>query len=300
MDFIDENGTKQKVNDRFSYHGVELVTVKNKYNRLEVYEPAYGTRLQAGTYDILFSLNRKVNEIGDDLDLVSTFSDKCREEKNYLPQIAFEVIEKNKQVKNREINRKFVEKVEALRNVIKEKVKKGLAVGFAFVMCASFMPKLAAETPGVQPKYVSMAQYQNPVDYYRENIAKNVIDIKAVKHSLNEDAKAYLRKTQPGLKETNKKYPAALTKTIRDFATSTFAYNYLDQRFGKGEKPFVMMDEDYGSTVIFYRNTGNLVLPEVQGYVRKVANGSVEPELELKTEIVKTQNKREKEEARSR
>ena len=288
MDFINDNGIKLKINDKFSYHGVDLVTVKNNFNRLEVYEPAYGVKLLTGTYNIKSSENNKTDKIGKDLDALAAYSDKCNHEKNYLPEIAFDIIENNKQVKNKSFNKMFIEKIEQLRSVILDKIKKGMTIGFAFTLCTSFAPKLAADTPITQIKQASVSQY-NPVDFYKEKMARNVIDIETVSHHLNEDAKAYLKERKPYLKETDKRYAAILSETIKDFATSTFAYNYMDQKFGNGYKPFVMMDEDDSSTVIFYKNTGTLVLSEAQQYVLKIANGEVKPKLELNINSIKQQ-----------
>lgn len=180
MYFIDENGNKKLINDTFDYHGVEFVTVRDNRNMLTVYEPAYGVEVKTGKYDQLFSLNNKLDEIAKDIDQRANYKESCEFEKNYLGEIALDVIKNDKHVKNKSFNQKFVEKLETLRKQVLEKSKKGIAIGIAFAACACFAPKLAAQQNNFSISSTTIEHgtlYDNLVGEPKQQAVKDTIDI---------------------------------------------------------------------------------------------------------------------------
>ena len=282
MKFIDENGFTKVINDKFSYHGVELVTVKNSDNKLEVFEPAYGVQIQEGQYDILFSTNHKLGEISKDLDERSVFKKSCESENNYLPEIAFNVIKENKSLKNPLFNKSFVEKVENLRQKVMQKVSKGVAIGFAFAVCASFAPKLSAQTFNVSYNQPTIKHIESPADYYKELYGSTIIDLNNIQHMLNEDAKSIIKENYPNLKESSKQYSKVLSSTIKELATSSFGYNYLNDKFMKmGSRLSVEDNTDEMFEASFFSDSNVLVLAEANRYISDVGHGKIEPKLEI-------------------
>lgn len=287
MNFIDENGNRKLINDRFDYHGVEFVTVKDERNMLTVYEPAYGVEVKTGKYDQLFSLNNKLDEIAKDIDQRANYKESCEFEKNYLGEIALDVIKNNKQMKNKSFNQKFVEKLEKLRRQVLEKSKKGIAIGVAFAACCCFAPKLAAESNhNISVKSVSIAQYDNPVDYYKDHIALNVIEIKDFQHELNREAKDLIKEYYPNLKESNKKYESILRETIVGLCED----NETLWKYGNSRS--MVEDEKNSYSAFYFSDTMTLLTAECVAYKNMVKNREIDPVLEInKQEQIQKKNK---------
>ncbi len=279
--FIDENGDAQIINDEFMYHGVNLVTVKDKSNKLEVYEPCYGTKVQTGKYDILFSVNNKLNEIGKDLDEHSYFKESCENEKNYLPEIAFNIIKGNKKIRNILWNKIFSEKIEKLRASVMDKVKKGVAIGIAFAACTCFAPKLAAEGNNIDIQQTEIKHFSNTINYYQKVYQANVIGVNEIVHMLNEDAKEIIHENFPLLKEGTKRYNQKMAAIMKELSTSDFGYNYLNEKFFNGGSRLSVEDSsDDMFEGSFYSGSNVLVTAEANRYIYDVQKGNINPKIE--------------------
>lgn len=275
MDFIDENGNRKLINDRFDYHGVEFVTVKDERNMLTVYEPAYGVEVKTGKYDQLFSLNRKFNEIADDIDRCSIYKESCEFEKNWLGEIAMDVIKNDKRVKNKRFNQKFVEKLENLRKQVLEKSKKGIAIGIAFAACCCFAPRLSADAVKVSLTHENYYSYENPAERFIK-MADKIIDVEQLQHDLNVMSKEYIKATNPKMKETSKNYEELLKNTIVRFCAEKEVYKLY------GNNGLSVDDSRNDSySAMYFKDSNKFMTADCFEYLSKVKYKEIEPVLEV-------------------
>lgn len=269
--FIDENDKRKAFGsqDVFDYHGTSLIKINDRYSdSVHVFEPAYGIDISGKPFSSDISPAA--------LDSLSENLDSCRHEGNYLGDIAFNIIANDRHVKNPDFNKPFQEKVEALRRKILSKLRRGVAVAVAFAAVACASPKLSAES-SLTVKTVGMAQYDNPVVYYAENNASDVITLEDFTHMLNEDAKTALKQAYPRMKETDKKFKGLLESTIKTFCDSSSGY--LEKKFGSARFSVEDIDSDY--TAFFFKDSGILLSSAAVEYKTKVSRDIISPDLEL-------------------
>lgn len=272
MEFIDGNDAVREFdsNNVFDYHGVSLVSlpVTEKANAIRVYEPAYGIDV--------FGNDMPGSAQSSLLDAMAKGKESCQYEGNYLGEVAFNIIANDRQVKNPEYNKPFQEKIESMRKNVLAKIRKGVAITVAFAAVACFSPKLSAES-SLTVKTVGMAQYDNPVVYYAENKASDVVTLEDFSHMLNEDAKSAIRQAYPKMKESDKKYKGLLESTIKTFCDSSSGY--LEKKFGSSRISVDDNNCDYAA--FFFSDSGVLLSAEAVEYRAKVNRGTVSPDLEL-------------------
>ena len=290
--FIDENGNLIEIEKTFSYHGVELAAVKNGENRVEVFEPAYGTKLDVGSYEKRLAYEDDGERIRRNLDRISGTKNSCEMEKNFLPEIAFSVIRDDKKAMNRAFNRTFVEKVEALRQAVKAKVKKGMVLGMAFAVCACAMPKLSAESydigmdGSIQPTIISMSQFSTEEDYYRHCAFVKVVDVDSVKKSLEKDALELFKEDYPKLKEGTKKYVKTLKENFPEYVKYVAEGEETDLPGVK--RPYYwkfapslgsIMDLDNGKALLLGNHC--LITSGAKEYIENVKSGKIQQNIEV-------------------
>lgn len=292
-----DSENKEKLYDgsrNINYHGVTLVASPSATadNGFALYEPAYGIRIMDEPGKGFFRFNDNAEKkdtekaVANFLDKESSKLESCQEEGNYLGQVAFDIIANNREVKNKEHNKPFQEKVENLRKNVMEKLKKGVAITVAFAACACFAPKLAAQEGSMSVKTVSIGQYENPVEYYVNHKASNVVTLDDFAHMLNEDAKSLIKESYPKMKESNKNYKPLLEETIKELCNPMG--NYLFKKFGNSRLSVEDNTNDYSA--FFYSETGTLLSAQASEYRAQVAHGEISPKLEINTDVSKKKN----------
>lgn len=198
-----DSENKEKLYDssrNINYHGVTLVASPSATadNGFALYEPAYGIRIMDEPGKGFFRFNDNAEKkdtekaVANFLDKESSKLESCQEEGNYLGQVAFDIIANNREVKNKEHNKPFQEKIENLRKNVMEKLKKGVAITVAFAACACFAPKLSAEQGNFSIEQTAIEQgtlYDTTVGEPKQQAVKDTVEILNIIEQAKADGK---------------------------------------------------------------------------------------------------------------
>ena len=148
-----ENKTKT-----FKYHDELEIDVFENDEKITLVEPAYNN-------DFIeldkFNENGEVkseDEISAELDVLASNSDTCLRQKNYIPAIAENTIQKNLEIVDERKNTRFHRFVEGVKNFAQEykRIIAGAAIGLSFM--AVNAPKLSAQTNTMSPSFDEILQ----------------------------------------------------------------------------------------------------------------------------------------------
>lgn len=130
----------QNTENSINYHGLTLTKKDNN-----LIEPAYDVLLISGIDD---KTDSKLIEM---LDNTAKWDQYCvlNKSENYIPAIAAEIVEKEKEIKNENVNKSFIEKVQDLKAKVSKSLKKNVAVGVALTSILSANPNLFAQSKTV-------------------------------------------------------------------------------------------------------------------------------------------------------
>ena len=131
----------QNTENSINYHGLTLTKKDNN-----LIEPAYDVLLISGIDD---KTDSKLIEM---LDNTAKWDQYCvlNNSENYIPAIAAEIVAKEKKVKNENVNKSFIEKVQDLKEKVSKSLKKNVAVGVALTSILSANPNLFAQEKPVK------------------------------------------------------------------------------------------------------------------------------------------------------
>lgn len=135
------NNAILRLQNSINYHGLTLTKKDNN-----LIEPAYEVLLIAGIDD---KTDSKLIEM---LDNTAKWDQFCvlNKSENYIPAIAAEIVSKEKEVKNENVNKSFIEKVQDLKAKVSKSLKKNVAVGVALTSILSANPNLFAQEKPVK------------------------------------------------------------------------------------------------------------------------------------------------------
>ena len=131
----------QNTENSINYHGLTLTKKDNN-----LIEPAYDVLLISGIDD---KTDSKLIEM---LDNTAKWDQYCvlNKSENYIPAIAAEIVEKEKEIKNENVNKSFIQKVQDLKAKVSKSLKKNVAVGVALTSVLSANPNLFAQEKPVK------------------------------------------------------------------------------------------------------------------------------------------------------
>ena len=131
----------QNTENSINYHGLTLTKKDNN-----LIEPAYDVLLISGIDD---KTDSKLIEM---LDNTAKWDQYCvlNKSENYIPAIAAEIVEKEKEIKNENVNKSFIQKVQDLKVKVSKSLKKNVAVGVALTSVLSANPNLFAQEKPVK------------------------------------------------------------------------------------------------------------------------------------------------------
>ena len=131
----------QNTENSINYHGLTLTKKDNN-----LIEPAYDVLLISGIDD---KTDSKLIEM---LDNTAKWDQYCvlNKSENYIPAIAAEIVEKEKEIKNENVNKSFIQKVQDLKAKVSKSLKKNVAVGVALTSILSANPNLFAQEKPVK------------------------------------------------------------------------------------------------------------------------------------------------------
>ena len=131
----------QNTENSINYHGLTLTKKDNN-----LIEPAYDVLLISGIDD---KTDSKLIEM---LDNTAKWDQYCvlNKSENYVPAIAAEIVAKEKEIKNENVNKSFIEKVQDLKAKVSKSLKKNVAVGVALTSVLSANPNLFAQEKPVK------------------------------------------------------------------------------------------------------------------------------------------------------
>lgn len=131
----------QNTENSINYHGLTLTKKDNN-----LIEPAYDVLLISGIDD---KTDSKLIEM---LDNTAKWDQYCvlNKSENYIPAIAAEIVEKEKKIKNENVNKSFIQKVQDLKAKVSKSLKKNVAVGVALTSILSANPNLFAQEKPVK------------------------------------------------------------------------------------------------------------------------------------------------------
>ena len=131
----------QNTENSINYHGLTLTKKDNN-----LIEPAYDVLLISGIDD---KTDSKLIEM---LDNTAKRDQYCvlNKSENYIPAIAAEIVEKEKEIKNENVNKSFIQKVQDLKAKVSKSLKKNVAVGVALTSILSANPNLFAQEKPVK------------------------------------------------------------------------------------------------------------------------------------------------------
>ena len=131
----------QNTENSINYHGLTLTKKDNN-----LIEPAYDVLLISGIDD---KTDSKLIEM---LDNTAKRDQYCvlNKSENYIPAIAAEIVAKEKEIKNENVNKSFIQKVQDLKAKVSKSLKKNVAVGVALTSILSANPNLFAQEKPVK------------------------------------------------------------------------------------------------------------------------------------------------------
>lgn len=131
----------QNTENSINYHGLTLTKKDNN-----LIEPAYDVLLISGIDD---KTDSKLIEM---LDNTAKWDQYCvlNKSENYIPAIAAEIVAKEKEIKNENVNKSFIEKVQDLKAKVSKSLKKNVAIGVALTSILSANPNLFAQEKPVK------------------------------------------------------------------------------------------------------------------------------------------------------
>ena len=187
------NGEKYKtwskevlsVETPFDYHGTILTISENQsFGEVSIIEPAFDVKLLTLEDDKLTPEEKK-GDFTQTLDNLAQKDETCLASKsdNYLPAIAAKIITENKEIKNPNINKSFVSKVQELKQKIQKELKKGVAITVAISSIFAASPKLFADTnknvilqTNISTEKTRTTQEQNIYDIYKDLSPDELMD----------------------------------------------------------------------------------------------------------------------------
>lgn len=187
------NGEKYKtwskevlsVETPFDYHGTILTISENQsFGEVSIIEPAFDVKLLTLDEDKLTPEEKK-GDFTQTFDNLAKKDEACLAAKsdNYLPAIAAKIITENREVKNPNINKSFVTKVQELKQKVQKELKKGVATTIAISSVFAASPKLFADTnknvilqTNISTEKTRTTQEQNIYDIYKDLSPDELMD----------------------------------------------------------------------------------------------------------------------------
>lgn len=174
-----------EVETPFDYHGTILTISENQsFGEVSIIEPAFDVELLTLEDDKLTPEEKK-GDFTQTLDNLAKKDEKCLAAKsdNYLPAIAAKIITENREVKNPNINKSFVTKVQELKQKVQKELKKGVATTIAISSVFAASPKLFANTnknvilqTNISTEKTRTTQEQNIYDIYKDLSPDELMD----------------------------------------------------------------------------------------------------------------------------